>query len=75
MKKDKFTQCMMIYSALLKGKKLSEMKAFEVYGMTCLAQRIHDLRKANIPVETTMKKNQEGKKYAEYSLSKEYRQR
>lgn len=60
--------CDIILEHLKKNKKgITELEAFEKYQITCLAQRIHDLRdKYNIKTEMVTSKN--GKRYGRYYL-------
>lgn len=47
---------------------ISPLEAFGVYGITRLAARINELRKAGMEVTTDMRKDAKGTRYASYSL-------
>jgi hypothetical protein len=47
---------------------ISPLVAFSTYGTMRLAACIHDLREAGFEITTTMKVDEEGDKYASYSL-------
>lgn len=50
---------------MLAGKRLSNMQAYDQYGITCFLQRISDLRAAGIVIQDEMiEKN--GKRYKSY---------
>ncbi len=54
-----------ILNHMLAGKRLSNMQAYDQYGMTCFLQRISDLRAAGIVIQDEMiEKN--GKRYKSY---------
>ncbi|MEJ6066517.1 helix-turn-helix domain-containing protein [Psychrobacter sp. 16-Bac2893] len=54
-----------ILNHMLAGKRLSNMQAYDQYGMTCFLQRISDLRAAGIVIKDEMiEKN--GKRYKSY---------
>jgi len=50
---------------------ISPLVAFSTYGTMRLAACIHDLREAGFTIITTMKEDEEGDKYASYSLVEE----
>ena len=61
----KKTYSQMILDHLLAGKKLSNMEAYDQYGMTCCVKRISELRAKGIVIKDEMiKKN--GKRYKSY---------
>ena len=61
----KQTYSQIILNHLLAGKRLSNMQAYDQYGMTCFLQRISDLRAAGIVIQDEMiEKN--GKRYKSY---------
>lgn len=43
-------QCAEVFSRLMRGERLSSLDAIRL-GITRLASRIHDLRRANLPIE------------------------
>lgn len=47
----KQTYSQIILNHLLAGKRLSNMQAYDQYGMTCFLQRISDLRAAGVPIQ------------------------
>ena len=47
---------------------ISPLVAFSTYGTMRLAACIHDLREAGFVIETQMKEDEEGDKYASYRL-------
>ena len=50
---------------MLAGKRLSNMQAYDQYGMTCFLQRISNLRAAGVTIQDeVIKKN--GKRYKSY---------
>ena len=54
-----------ILNHLLAGKRLSNMQAYDQYGMTCFLQRISNLRAAGVTIQDeVIKKN--GKRYKSY---------
>ena len=61
----KQTYSQIILNHMLAGKRLSNMQAYALYGMTCFLQRISDLRAAGIVIQDEMiEKN--GKRYKSY---------
>lgn len=61
------TQVATIKAHLLTGNRIDTWQAYSVYGITCLAQRVHDLRKAGISVEGVMV-TQNAKRFKQYWL-------
>lgn len=61
------TQNDTIKEHLLTGKRISTWQAYQLYNITCLAQRIHDLRSAGIAIQSEMV-TREGKRFSEYWL-------
>jgi hypothetical protein len=57
-----------ILQHLLSGKTITQLEAFGVYRIFRLAARIHDLKAKGHRIVTTMRKDETGKQYAEYSL-------
>lgn len=53
---------------LLKGKALTQLKAMHVYKIMRLASRIEELRDEGHDIVTTMRVDEAGASYAEYSL-------
>lgn len=64
------TQIARIRQHLLGGKSITTMSAIIVYGCTRLAAVIEDLRREGLEIDTIMKRDESGKKYAEYRLHK-----
>lgn len=61
----KKTYSQIILNHLLAGKRLSNMEAYDQYGMTCCLKRISELRAKGIVIQDEMiKKN--GKRYKSY---------
>ena len=61
----KQTYSQIILNHLLGGKRLSNMQAYDHYGMTCFLQRISDLRATGIVIQDEIiEKN--GKRYKSY---------
>lgn len=58
-----------ILNHLLAGKRLSNMQAYDQYGMTCFLQRISDLRAAGVPIQDVFIKRN-GKKFKLYWINK-----
>lgn len=54
----------------LKRKTISQYEALLVYGIARLASRIDELRQEGWPIETMMKRDDRGKRYARYRLVK-----
>lgn len=54
----------------LKRKTISQYEALLVYGIARLASRIDELRKEGWNIETIMKRDDKGKRYARYRMSK-----
>lgn len=53
---------------LKRKKTISQFEALLVYGIARLASRIDELRKDGYQIETMMKKDEKGKRYARYKL-------
>lgn len=62
------TQNDIIKAHLLAGSSISTWQAYKQYGITCLAQRIHDLRKAGLPIQSELV-TQNGKRFSLYWLN------
>lgn len=59
------TYCQLILNHMLAGKTISNMQAYDQYGMTCFLQRISDLRATGVIIQDeTVKQN--GKRYKRY---------
>ena len=54
-----------IKSHLLAGEFISTWQAYQQYNITCLAQRIHDLRNAGLPIKSKMVTGS-GKRFSNY---------
>ena len=61
----KKTYSQIVLNHLLAGKRLSNMQAYALYGMTCFLQRISDLRAAGVPIQDEMVKRN-GKRFKQY---------
>ena len=63
------SQAETIKQYMLQGKTITTMQAYELFGITCLAQRVSDLRhKQGVDVEAKfIEKN--GKRFVEYSMN------
>jgi hypothetical protein len=57
-----------ILAHLLAGKTITQLEAFGVYRIFRLAARIHELKAKGHKIVTTMRQDETGKQYAEYSL-------
>lgn len=70
------TQKTAILEYLLKGNRLTSMKAFKLFGVTRLSARIFDLKDEGFPICKEMKteKNRYGEKttFAEYWIADDY---
>lgn len=60
-----------IKAHLLEGKTISTWEAYELYNITCLAQRIHDLRNEGLPIEDELV-TINGKRFKVYWLNTDY---
>ena len=67
----KQTHCEIIKAHLLAGKSISTWQAYQLYNITCLAQRIHDLRNKGLPIDDEMVVR-EGKRFKLYWLNTDY---
>lgn len=54
----------------LKRKTISQYEALLVYGIARLASRIDELRKEGWNIETIMKRDDKGKRYARYRMTR-----
>ena len=50
---------------MLAGHSIDTWQAYKLYNITCLAQRIHDLRKAGLTIQSKMV-TRNGKSFSEY---------
>lgn len=50
---------------MLAGQPIDTWQAYKLYNITCLAQRIHDLKKAGLSVQSKMV-TRNGKSFSEY---------
>lgn len=64
------TQKETILKHLKRKKTLSSFEALLVYGITRLASRVDELRKDGWNIETVMKKDEKGKRYARYRMAR-----
>lgn len=65
------TQTAIIKGHLLTGKTISTWQSYQLYSITCLAQRIHDLRSNGLPIDDEMVVR-EGKRFKVYWLNTNY---
>lgn len=65
----KQTYSQIILNHLLAGKRLSNMQAYDQYGMTCFLHRISDLRAAAVPIQDVFIKYN-GKRFKLYWINK-----
>ena len=63
------SQTRQIKAYLLKGNKITPIKALKLFGCFRLGARIHDLRKEGLLIETRIDSSR-GKNFAEYFISK-----
>ena len=63
------TQKQIIRDHLESGKTLTPMHAFMVYGIARLASRIDELRNDGMKIDTIIKEDEAGRKYAEYKVA------
>ncbi|MGE6390448.1 helix-turn-helix domain-containing protein [Psychrobacter pacificensis] len=61
----KQTYGQIIMAHLLAGKTITNMQAYDEYGMTCLAQRISELRASGVSIDDEMV-TQNGKRFKRY---------
>lgn len=61
-------QTRLVLLHLERNRTISPLEAFGVYGITRLAARIFELKKAGFQVVTTIHKDLMGKSYARYAL-------
>ncbi|WP_227428859.1 helix-turn-helix domain-containing protein [Psychrobacter sp. I-STPA6b] len=64
----KQTQTAIIKAHLLSGQSISTWQAYQLYQITCLAQRIHDLRNAGMPIDSEIV-IKDGKRFSLYWLA------
>ncbi len=67
----KRTYCETIKAHLLAGKSISTWQAYQLYNITCLAQRIHDLRNKGLPIDDEIVEV-DGKRFKLYWLNTDY---
>ena len=65
------TQAQIIKAHLMTGSTITTWQAYEQYGITCLAQRICDLRQAGIPIKSDLITHN-GKRFNLYWLDTGY---
>jgi len=70
-KTQKRTYCEIIKAHLLAGKSISTWQAYQLYNITCLAQRIHDLRNKGLPIDDEIVEVN-GKRFKLYWLNTDY---
>lgn len=64
-RQSKQTYSQLIRNHMLEGKSISNMEAYDQYGMTCFLQRISDLRAAGVVIQDEMV-TQNGKRFKRY---------
>ena len=62
-------QCQQVLSHLQSGKPITALGALKLYGIFRLASRIHDLKKAGVPIKCEERETDSGKRIASYSLA------
>jgi hypothetical protein len=62
------TQCDMLLHHLERGARITSMAAFRLFDITRLPDRMRDLRRRGIPVQSQMIKLASGKRVAQYWL-------
>jgi len=62
------TQNQQILSHLKPGKDITPLQALGLYGVYRLAARINDLRKQDVPIETVIRTDGQGRTYASYKM-------
>ncbi len=62
------TQNQQILSHLQTGKDITPLQALGLYGVYRLAARINDLRKQDVPIETVIRTDGQGRTYASYKM-------
>lgn len=67
----KATQIATIKAHLMAGKSITTWQAYQLYNITSLAQRIHELRNKGLPVDDEMV-TKEGKRFKLYWLRPDY---
>lgn len=60
-----------IKSHLLTGEFISTWQAYQQYNITCLAQRIHDLRNAGLPIKSKIVMR-DGKRFSNYWIESDF---
>ena len=63
----KQTQTATIKAHLMAGKSITTWQAYHLYQITCLAQRIHDLRNTGLPIDSEIV-IKDGKRFSLYWL-------
>lgn len=64
----KQTYSQIIMAHLMAGKTITNMQAYDEYGMTCLAQRISELRASGVSIDDEMV-TQNGKRFKRYWIN------
>jgi len=64
-----FPQTRKVLLHLEKRGSISPLEAFGTYGITRLAARVHELRKAGYSIVKSLNRDEAGKPYARYSLA------
>ncbi len=62
------TQCDMLLHHLERGARITSMAAFRLFDITRLPDRMRDLRRRGVPVQSQMIKLASGKRVAQYWL-------
>ena len=66
------TQNDTVKAHMLAGRTIDTWQAYKIYNMTCLAQRIHDLRKSGLAIESKIV-TRNGKSFSEYWIDQSTR--
>ncbi|WP_333954158.1 helix-turn-helix domain-containing protein [Psychrobacter sp. S4(2024)] len=59
------TYSKIIHNHMLAGQSISTLQAYDLYKITCLSQRISDLKRAGVAIQSRMTK-QNGKRFMLY---------
>lgn len=62
------TQNQQILDHLRTGKDITPLKALGLYGVYRLAARINELRNQDVPIETVIRTDGQGRTYASYKM-------
>lgn len=62
------TYSQLIHNHMLAGQSISTFQAYDLYNITCLSQRISDLKKAGVAIQSRMT-TQNGKRFMLYWIN------